>query len=105
MASGEQENELSGASKGNGGKTLKIGAAVRVPKLDNLRAILREGGTLYSEARRREGRFPNAQTAQRLANILGQVRESISLDDMCAQIREEVLKQVRDEMRKGGEHG
>jgi hypothetical protein len=98
MGSAEQKNVMPDDENPNRDKSLKIGAPVRIPRLDKLSAVRREAGTLYSEARRREGRFPDAQTAQRLSNILREVRESIGLEDLAAQIREEVLQQVRAEL-------
>lgn len=60
-----------------GSAPLAVGAAVRVGRLEELKSVRAEAGRLYREARRREGRFPDALTAQRLASVLGSVRESI----------------------------
>jgi hypothetical protein len=61
---------------------LPVGAPVRVARLDDLKAIRGEAGRLYREARRRHGRYPDALTAQRLANVLGNVRTLIEVADL-----------------------
>jgi hypothetical protein len=61
---------------------LRVGAPVRVGRLQDLRTVRAELGRLYREARRREGRYPDALTAQRLANVLGSLRTAIELEDL-----------------------
>src|SRR5690606_19432125 len=60
--------------------SLPIGAPVRVGRLSDLTSLRAELGRLYREARRREGRFPDALTAQRLANVLASVRTLVELE-------------------------
>jgi hypothetical protein len=59
---------------------------MRVSRLDTLRHVRAEAGRLYREARRREGRNPDALTAQRLATILGAVQKSIEMQELSARI-------------------
>lgn len=59
---------------------LRVGSAVRVARLADLKSIRAEVGRLYREARRREGRYPDALTAQRLANVLGHVRTVMEIE-------------------------
>jgi len=61
---------------------LAVGAPVRVSRLDDLTHVRAELSRLYREARRREGRFPDALTAQRLANVLGAVRGAIEMEEV-----------------------
>jgi hypothetical protein len=61
-------------------KALDIGGLVRVARLNDLKRVRAEISRLYREARKREGRYPDALTAQRLANVLGHVRTSIEIE-------------------------
>ena len=65
---------------------LAIGAPVRVSRLDDLLHLRAEISRLYREARRREGRFPDALTAQRLANVLGAVRGAIEMEEVVRRL-------------------
>lgn len=65
-----------------GKEKLDVGGPVRVARLNSLVAVRAELGRLYREARRKHGRFPDAQTANRLAAILGAVGSSIELVDL-----------------------
>ena len=77
----EHRGSAEGATEnGKPGNDLPIGAAVRVSKLSTLTCVRAELGRLYREARRREGRYPDALTAQRLANVLGHVRTMIEVE-------------------------
>jgi hypothetical protein len=67
-------------------KALPVGASVRVARLDDLRRVRAEISRLYREARRREGRYPDAITAMRLANVLGHVRTAIEVDELRARL-------------------
>lgn len=51
-------------------------------------SIRAEPGRLYREARRRHGRFPDALVAQRLANVLGGVRDLVALEDIERRLAE-----------------
>jgi hypothetical protein len=62
--------------------SLPIGAEVRVARLNSLVAVRCELGRLYREARRRHGRYPDAQTAQRLSSILAAISTSIEVHDL-----------------------
>lgn len=72
------------ATAGNGSdqSNLAIGSAVRVGRLQDLVSLRAEAARLYREARRREGRYPDALTAQRLASVLGSVRGYIELVEL-----------------------
>jgi len=59
---------------------LQVGSPVRVGRLSDLVTLRAELGRLYREARRRHGRYPDAITAQRLANVLGSIRNSIEFE-------------------------
>ncbi len=61
---------------------LAVGSTVRVGRLEDLKSLRAECARLYREARRREGRYPDALTAQRLASVLGSVRGLIELADL-----------------------
>lgn len=61
---------------------LRIGAPVRVSKLNNAILVRAELARLYREARAREGRYPTAQVAGRLASILGALRLAIEVEDL-----------------------
>lgn len=82
------------ASKGSGPpEVLAVGSAVRVGRLEDLVSLRAEAGRLYREARRREGRYPDALTAQRLANVLGAVRgyiEVIELEQRLAAVERRI---------------
>ncbi len=69
-----------------GDSTLAIGTAVRVARLSDLVSIRAELARLYREARRRHGRFPDALVAQRLANVLGGVRDLVELEGIEARL-------------------
>jgi hypothetical protein len=66
---------------------LKVGGEVRVARLNSLVACRAELGRLYREARRRHGRFPDALTASRLANVLGAVQTVIELVELEKRIK------------------
>jgi hypothetical protein len=70
------------------GKALAVGGPVRVARLSDLVSIRAELGRLYREARRRHGRFPDALVAQRLANVLGGVRDLVMLEDIERRLAE-----------------
>jgi hypothetical protein len=74
---------------------LDVGGVVRVSRLDDLKRIRAESARLYREARRREGRFPDALTAQRLAQVLGTVRTMVELEAFERRI--EALERKADE--------
>jgi hypothetical protein len=78
---------------------MRIGATVRVSRLDDLRHVRAEIGRLYREARQREGRYPDALTAQRLANVLGAVRGAIELEAVVQRINQ--LERLAEEKRSG----
>ncbi len=61
---------------------LAVGSPVRVGRLEDLRSLRSEAARLYREARRREGRYPDALTAQRLAGVLGAVRGYIEVIEL-----------------------
>lgn len=67
-------------------KPLDVGGRVRVSRLDSIVTVRAELGRVYREARRREGRYPNAQTGLRLANILGAISKSIELEDLSRRL-------------------
>jgi len=69
-------------------RALGLVSPLRVARLDNLRRVRAELGRLYREARRREGRFPDALTAQRLSNVLGALRTAIEVDELHARVAE-----------------
>ncbi|MEX0734555.1 MAG: hypothetical protein WDZ66_11310 [Steroidobacteraceae bacterium] len=69
-----------GAETRKPGADLAIGATVRVARLADLKAMRCEVGRLYRECRRHHGRFPDALTGQRLANILGHVRTMLEVE-------------------------
>jgi hypothetical protein len=50
--------------------------------LDTLRHVRAEQARLYREARKNEGRNPDALTALRLSMILGSLRQVIELEDL-----------------------
>ena len=68
------------AGNPSGDNDLRVGAPVRVGRLSDLKTMRAEVGRLYREARRREGRYPDALTAQRLANVLGHVRTVMEIE-------------------------
>lgn len=68
--------------------TLDIGAEVRVSRLHSLISVRAEVGRLYREARKREGRFPDALTALRLSTILNTVTTAIEIAEHEKQIQE-----------------
>ena len=65
---------------------LRIGAPVRVPRLDDASHIRAELARLYREARRRHGRYPDAMTAQRLANVLAAVRQALEIEELARRL-------------------
>jgi hypothetical protein len=65
---------------------LRVGAPVRVPRLDEPAAIRAELARLYREARRRHGRYPDAMTAQRLANVLAAVRQALEIEELARRL-------------------
>jgi len=67
-------------------KQLAVGSPVRVGRLETLISLRAEAARLYREARRREGRYPDALTAQRLAAVLGSVRGYIELTELEARM-------------------
>lgn len=73
-------------SKDAGSNGLVIGGVVRVGRLEDLKSIRAELARLYREARRREGRYPDALTATRLANVLGNVRALVELQAIEARL-------------------
>jgi len=73
------------ATEGNDSRPpepLAVGSPVRVGRLEDLKSLRAEAARLYRETRRREGRYPDALTAQRLATVLGSVRGYIELTEM-----------------------
>jgi hypothetical protein len=84
----EQQNEQGSAESPKGNSTLAIGAEVRVSRLNTLKHVRAELARLYREARKREGRYPDALTATRLATILGAVGTSIEVAELERRIRE-----------------
>ena len=69
---------------------LRIGATVRVGKLDTIPQIRKELARLYREVRRRHGKYPDSQTGVRLAQILGQVytlKEKEALERLEVEMR------------------
>jgi len=82
-----------GTEKGSGNNPLDIGAAVRVSRLDTLKACRTELGKLYRETRKRSGLYPDALTAKRLADVLAGVRNAIELEDF-----EKRLQQSEEQM-------
>jgi hypothetical protein len=77
--SAEQENEDGTAETSKGRTPMKVGAEVRVSRLNTLVHCRAELGKLYRECRKREGRFPDALTGSRLAIILASVQKVIEL--------------------------
>jgi hypothetical protein len=75
---------------------LAVGAPVRVGRLKSAVSVRAELGRLYREARRREGRFPDAQTAQRLANVLNAIRQAIESEDLEARVRSLETRAAKD---------
>ena len=65
---------------------LAVGSPVRVPKLDSVIALRGEAARLYRECRKREGRYPDAMTGQRLANILSSVRTALELSEIAERL-------------------
>lgn len=59
-----------------------VGSPVRVGRLASLVSVRAELSRLYREARRRHGRYPDALTAQRLASVLGDIRNAIELEEI-----------------------
>jgi hypothetical protein len=74
---------------------------MRVSRLDTLRHVRAEAGRLYREARRREGRNPDALTAQRLATILGAVQKSIEIQDIAERLEALEQRVSTDQSGKG----
>jgi hypothetical protein len=66
----------------NVAKALPIGASVRVGRLQDPTSIRAELGRLYREARAREGRYPSAITALRLAGVLGALRNALEVENL-----------------------
>jgi hypothetical protein len=78
------------------GAALAVGSPVRVPRLDSVIALRGEAARLYRECRKREGRYPDAMTGQRLANILGTVRTALELSEIAERLaRLEALTEAR----------
>lgn len=93
-----QKNAHRTAEKSREIKGGRKSADVRVSRLDTLAHLRAELGRLYREARRREGRDPDAQTALRLANILGAIRQSIEVEELerrIAELEAQTLEQWR----------
>lgn len=67
-------------------KFLPVGASVRVARLSNAVELRAELARVYREARAREGRYPSAQTALRLANVLSALRAAIETEDLAKRI-------------------
>jgi len=65
---------------------VRIGAPVRVSRLDDASHIRAELARLYREARRRHGRYPDAMTAQRLANVLAAVRQALEIEELARRL-------------------
>lgn len=81
------------------GKELAVGAPVRVARLHDLVAVRAELGRLYREARRREGRFPDALTAQRLSNVLGALRTSLEVVEIRDRLDQLEASMARENRR------
>jgi hypothetical protein len=62
------------------GKDLPIGSPVRVSRLDTLTHLRAEHGRLYREARRREGKHPDATTALKLSQILNGMQRTLDVE-------------------------
>jgi len=73
---------------------------VRVGRLNSLKHARAELGRLYREARRREGRYPTAITAMRLANVLATLRESIVTDELAERLDALEAAQQLDKERR-----
>lgn len=82
------ETTQSGAENPKDSKPLAVGASVRVSRLDTLKACRAELGKLYREARKRSGRYPDALTAKRLADVLAGVRNAIEMEDFEHRLQE-----------------
>jgi hypothetical protein len=74
------------ASGGAGSAPLAVGARVRVGRLADLKSVRSEAGKLYREARARAGRYPDALTAMRLANILSTVRALVEIEQVAERV-------------------
>jgi len=84
---GPQESAERDAEPTKPDNGLRIGAPVRVSRLHTVVAVRAEAGRLYREARAREGRYPDAQTALRLANILGTLRQAIETETLAERVQ------------------
>lgn len=89
-------NEDIDVEKPGDDQPLAVGGRVRVARLNDLKRVRGEISRLYREARRREGRYPDALTAQRLANVLGHVRSSIELESIEQRLKALEEKATRD---------
>ncbi len=75
-----------GANAGAESAPLRIGAPVRVGRLESLTSIRAELGRLYRETRRRVGKFPTPLEAQRMAAVLGDIRGLVELEAVAARL-------------------
>ena len=68
------------------GKDLMIGSPVRVSRLDTLVHLRAEHGRLYREARRREGKHPDATTALKLSQILNGMQKTVEIEQLQKEV-------------------
>lgn len=76
------------------GNELAVGAPVRVSRLDTLVHLRAELGRLYREARRREGKHPDATTALKLAQILSVMHKTVEIEQLQKEI-DAIKEQMR----------
>ena len=84
-----ENGELEGKNAMDANALPGIGSPARVGhQVNSLAGTRRELAKLYRETRRREGRYPDALTAMRLANVLGALRDAIANDELRQRIEQ-----------------
>lgn len=87
---GKQAAQKAHANGQDGGKNPNTDKPLRVGRIDTPVRIRAERGRLYREARRHEGRDPDALTALRLSQILAEHNATVVLEETLKGIAQEL---------------